>query len=96
MADPAALIANQVNQQNTETDDQYSNYPEFPVPKDFSPPEGTQTGEPFQALGTFRIKSDGSMCLLAVDGSAVSTGEQEPDESQQEPLQSAQPPAPTQ
>lgn len=77
MADPAAIIANQVNQTNTETDDQYSDYPEFPIPADFTPPQGTKTGEPFQALGTFRIKSDGSMCLLAVDGSPVSSSEGE-------------------
>lgn len=75
MADPAAIIADKVNQTNTSTDEEYSDYPEFPVPKGFAPPEGTQTGEPFQALGTFRIKSDGSMCLLAVDDSPVSSGE---------------------
>jgi len=75
MADPAAIIANQVNQTNTETDEEYSDYPEFPIPDGFTLPEGTKTGEPFQALGTFRVKSTGSMCLLAVDDSPVSSGE---------------------
>jgi hypothetical protein len=100
MADPAKLIADQVNQTNTSTDEEYSDYPEFPVPDGFTPPEGTQTGEPFQALGTFRVKSDGSMCLLAVDGSPVSSGEggasEQPPEAATAPPPAAPPPIPPQ
>ncbi len=82
MADPAALIADSVNQTNSASDQDLSDYPEFPVPDGFTPPEGTQTGEPFQSLGTFRLKSDGTMCLLAVDGSPVTSGGGDQDQDQ--------------
>jgi hypothetical protein len=91
MADPAELIANSVNQTNAATDEEYSDYPEFPLPEGFTPPEGTQTGTPFQALGTFRVKSDGSMCLLAVDGSPVTSGEAAPAPPEESPVAPAAP-----
>jgi hypothetical protein len=93
MADPAQVIANSVNQNNDASDEEYSDYPEFPVPDGFTPPQGTQTGEPFQALGTFRMKSDDTMCLLAVDGSPVKGDKDDTDETDQD-QGAAQPAAP--
>lgn len=43
-------------------------YPEFTAPDGFNPPEGTKPGEEFDALGTFKLQDDGSVCLVAVDG----------------------------
>lgn len=46
-------------------------YIEFPIPENFQPPADLKPDTDFQALGTFQIKSNGKMCLIAVDGSPV-------------------------
>jgi hypothetical protein len=58
-----------------------SKYPEFDIPKDFIVPEGLQEGETFEALGTFKLKSNGKMCLTKVDQSSIySDDKDEPDD----------------
>lgn len=53
-------------------------FPEFPVPANFQPPADVQPNEDFRALGTFRMKDNGMMCLTAVDGSPVTAGDNQP------------------
>lgn len=57
-------------------------YPEFSVPEGFTPPEGSDGGREFEGLGRFKIKENGNMCLVAVDGfpvtSVVATTDEEP------------------
>lgn len=58
-----------------------SKYPEFPIPDNFQPPNEVKPDTDFQALGTFRMKGDGNMCLVAVDGSPVVAETEEQTES---------------
>lgn len=48
-----------------------STYPEFSIPQGFIVPEGVKEGETFEALGTFKLKAKGQMCLIKVDQSSV-------------------------
>jgi len=36
------------------------------MPKGFTLPEGTGTGEQFDEMATFRVKPNGNLCLVAV------------------------------
>ena len=47
------------------------NYPEFEVPTGYKAPEGVKPGDTFEELATFRMKPDGSMCLVEVAGVTV-------------------------
>lgn len=38
----------------------------FPVPADFSIPEGTETGGTFDAVCTFRLEKDNQVCLTVM------------------------------
>lgn len=60
--------------------DQKSSFVEFPVPSSFQPPQGVTPNQDFKAVGTFRLKDDGNMCLVAVDGSAVKPSKEEQSE----------------
>jgi hypothetical protein len=88
--DPAAAIAQnvvpQAPQPASQPEPSYSaDSPsiEFPVPSGFTPPDEIKPGEAFQAMGTFRMKDDGTMCLLAVDGNQVTPPKEE--EAEQSP-----------
>ncbi len=48
-----------------------STYPEFDIPEDFIVPEGVNEGETFKALGTFKLKANGKMCLTKIDESPI-------------------------
>lgn len=49
----------------------------FPVPKDFVVPEGTKPGDNFDAMATFCLEEDGSLCLVAIDGKTLEGEEKE-------------------
>lgn len=50
-----------------------SDYPEFPVPEGFSPPEDFELDKSFDQIVTVKVKPDGkTMCLLAVSGLPIS------------------------
>lgn len=39
---------------------------EFKIPKGLTAPEGTQAGDQWQEMATFRMKPNGMMCLVAI------------------------------
>lgn len=39
---------------------------EFTPPKGFVGPEGKESGDTFESMATFKIKSNGRMCLVAI------------------------------
>lgn len=39
---------------------------EFKAPEGFSVPEGKQAGDTFEEVGTFKIKPDGTLCLVEI------------------------------
>jgi hypothetical protein len=39
---------------------------EFTPPKAFTIPEGTDAGDTFSEMATFRVKSNGDLCLVAI------------------------------
>lgn len=55
-------------------------YPSFDIPDDFIVPEGVAEGETFEALGTFKLKSGGKMCIVKVDQSPLYADKKEKDE----------------
>jgi len=58
-----------------------SKYPEFDIPDDFIVPEGVAEGETFEALGTFKLKAKGRMCLTKVDTAPIYADDKdEPDD----------------
>jgi len=59
-------------------------YPEFPAPEGFVPPPEIEPGEEFEALGTFKMKDDGRVCLVAMDGVPVTSKPAEPAQAQEE------------
>lgn len=44
---------------------------EFDPPEDFSIPEGKTSGDDFDIVATIRIKPDGRLCLVALDGARM-------------------------
>lgn len=54
---------------------------EFDPPAGYEPPEGIQVDQDYEGLATFRIKPDGTMCLIAVGGLPVSKSSQAPEKS---------------
>jgi hypothetical protein len=46
-------------------------YPEFDIPDNFIVPEGVAEGETFEALGTFKLKPNGRMCIIKVDDAPI-------------------------
>jgi hypothetical protein len=57
-------------------------YPEFDIPEDFIVPEGVNEGETFEALGTFKLKANGRMCLTKVDTAPIYADDKdEPDDA---------------
>lgn len=71
---PAAIIADQVPPaapKPPQPDKPGYNGVEFKMPDDFAPPADVKPGEEFQALATLKVKSDGVLCLTAIDGSAI-------------------------
>jgi hypothetical protein len=61
-----------------------SEYVEFPVPAGYELPEGVNTGEDFDTVATFRMKEDGTICLISIDDFPVQ-GETETIEENTEP-----------
>ncbi len=55
---------------------------EFPAPEGFAPPEDAEPGKSFEVMATLRQKDDGTLCLEAIDGVALSS--EEPAESSDE------------
>ena len=57
---------------------------EFKMPKGFTLPEGTSHGDQFQEMATFRVKPNGSLCLVGVGDHKLpgyKTGNEMPEES---------------
>ncbi|MEO7099097.1 MAG: hypothetical protein ABI162_07025 [Luteolibacter sp.] len=54
-------------------------YVEFKIPEGFHVPDGVKPGEEFNAVGSFLLHEDGTMCLLEVEGSVVKPMAMEPD-----------------
>lgn len=54
---------------------------EFQPPKEFTIPEGTQPGEDFDAVCTFRMKDAGTICLVQL-GDVKMPGYGDKDDSQ--------------
>ncbi len=52
-------------------------YPEFDIPEDFIVPEGINEGETFEALGTFKLKANGRMCLTKINESPIYADEKD-------------------
>lgn len=55
---------------------------EFKMPKGFTLPEGTQAGNQFDEMATFRVKPNGDLCLVAVGDHKLpgyKTGEEMPE-----------------
>lgn len=77
---PAALIASAVPPAGPQPKKNYedSNL-DFAIPDGFDVPDGVKPGDDFQALGTFKIKDDSTMCLVAVDGEQVKVPERKPE-----------------
>lgn len=61
-----------------------SAYPHFAMPVGYREPEGTKEGDTFEAVGTFRLKPDGQLCLVEIDGVEL---EDAPEEEMVEPMQ---------
>jgi hypothetical protein len=43
--------------------------PEFPNPEGFGPPQGVEPDQEFEAVAVLRLKPDGNLCLVSLDGS---------------------------
>lgn len=43
--------------------------PEFPNPEGFGPPQGVEPDQEFEAVAVLRLKPDGDLCLVSLDGS---------------------------
>ncbi len=41
---------------------------EFDAPEGFSLPEGKQVGDDIEVMATIRVKPDGRLCLVEIDG----------------------------
>lgn len=39
---------------------------EFKIPEGYTVPEGTEAGGEWQEMGTYRLKKNGMMCLVAI------------------------------
>ena len=61
---------------------------EFQMPKGFTLPEGSGSGDQFQELSTFRVKSSGKLCLVAV-GDHKLPGYKMEGETEETPMASA-------
>jgi len=59
---------------------------DFAIPTGFTPPEGSAPGDSFEAVATFYLGKDGSLCLKAVDGIPLSN-EKEDDDKEAEVFQ---------
>lgn len=64
-----------------EEEESYS-YPEFKPPMGFMPEEGVEPGTEFEAIGTFKMKPDGTMCLVGIEGSRFEEGPEEVEEEE--------------
>lgn len=52
-------------------DDYDKNSIEFDPPEGYEPPEGAELDKDFDAIATFLVKPDGTMCLKAIGGLPV-------------------------
>jgi hypothetical protein len=56
--------------------------PEFPNPEGFGPPQGVEPGQEFEAVAVLRLKPDGQLCLVSLDGSKFESEEKEYDKEE--------------
>lgn len=54
--------------------------PVFPNPEGFGPPQGVEPGQEFEAVAVLRLKPDGQLCLVSLDGSKFESEEKEYEE----------------
>lgn len=58
--------------------------PEFETPEGFGPPQGTEPGQEFEAVAVLRLKPDGQLCLVSLDGSKFEDSEKDYDDDEPE------------
>lgn len=60
-------------------------YIEFQVPEGYVVPEEAAGGKEFDAVATLKVKEDGSICLVAIDGSEVANGAKQEEYKEEAP-----------
>lgn len=56
----------------------------FKKPESLVIPEGVSTSGEFEALATLKLEDGGNLCLVAIDGNRLESGEDEKGESEKE------------
>jgi hypothetical protein len=57
--------------------------PEFENPSGFGAPQGTEPGGEFEAVAVLRLKPDGNLCLVSLDGSKFEDKEKDYDDEEE-------------